>query len=154
MRFVNDPQDGPDPDDGTNRQHGTGEPPVPVEPSVLAEVPGIVLAMTILLCVGGGLTIVNALAQSDSSSFVDTSLPSWSYVLYGLISIALGLAIRRRQRWARVIVLVLCGIGVALALIRLGGSGIAATVNALAWPVVYVLLLNTDSARRWFTHRS
>jgi cell division protein FtsW (lipid II flippase) len=146
MPSVNDPQDGSDP----HHDDGTGEPPVPVP----AEVPGIVLAMTILLCVGGVLTIVNALAQSDSSSFVDTSLPSWSYVLYGLISIGLGLAIHRRQRWARVVVLVLCGIGVLLALIRLGGSGLAATVNALAWPLVYVLLLNTASARRWFALRA
>lgn len=49
---------------------------------------------------------------------------------------------------ARRAVLVLCG--VALAVIRLFGSGVSSAVGTLAWPVVYAILLNTDTARSWF----
>jgi hypothetical protein len=71
-------------------------------------------------------------------------------VLLGLLYLGLARAVQRGRRWARRAVLVLCGLGVALAAIRLFGSGLSSAVGALAWPVVYAILLNTDTARSWF----
>jgi hypothetical protein len=126
-----------------------GEIPV-ASPSAGAAVPGTVLATAILLGIGGVLTVVYALAGVNSGGYMRRLLPSWGYALYGLLYVWLGWAVRRGRPWARRVVLVLCGIGAALALLRVFFAGPAAAVTDLAWPAVYAVLLNTESARSWF----
>jgi hypothetical protein len=123
--------------------------PVVTEPaSIRANMPGTVLAASILLYIGGGLTVVYALAGLGSGP-----LRAAGYTVYGLMYVGLGWAVGHRKRWARRVVLVLCGIGVLLAVLRFIGGGIGTGVSSLAWPVVYAVLLMTDSARAWFAAR-
>jgi hypothetical protein len=113
-----------------------------------ASAPGAVQAAAILLCVGGGLTVVFALAGLGSGAL----LRSAAYALYGLLWLGLGYAVHGGRRWARRAVLVLCTVGAALAGIRLVVSGVSEGISALAWPLVYAILLSTTPARAWF-HR-
>jgi hypothetical protein len=114
-----------------------------------ASAPGTVQAAAILLYVGGALTVLFALTGLTAGT-LGSLLRSGAYVLLGLLYLGLARAVQRGRRWARRAVLVLCGLGVALAAIRLFGSGLSSAVGALAWPVVYAILLNTDTARSWF----
>jgi hypothetical protein len=137
----------------TDPPEDAGQPPGEMpgtDPPAGATVPATVLAASILLYVGGALTFVYALAGVRTGGLVRGLLPSSAYAAYGLLYVGLGWAVGRRRRWARRTVLVLCGIGVALALVRLVAGGFAAAVPGLAWPVVYAVLLSTDSARSWF----
>jgi hypothetical protein len=113
--------------------------------------PGSVQAAAILLYVGGGLTVLSTLLGFASGTLGGV-LRSAVYLLFGVLYIALARAVQRRRRWARRLVLVLCGFGVALAGFHLFDSGIYSAVAALAWPMVYAILLTTETARSWF-HR-
>jgi hypothetical protein len=119
------------------------------EASRRASVPGAVQAAAILLYIGGALTVLFALTGLTSAS-LGRLLWTGAYVLFGLLYLGLARAVQRGRRWARRVVLVLCGVGVVLAGIRLFGSGASSAVGTLAWPVVYAILLNTDTARSWF----
>jgi hypothetical protein len=110
-----------------------------------AAAPGTVQAAAILLYVGGGLTILVALT-SLGSSLVRAGV----YLLLGVFYLGLARAVQLGRRWARRAVLALCVVGVALAVVRLIGSGVSSAVGTLAWPVVYAILLSTDSARSYF----
>jgi hypothetical protein len=114
-----------------------------------ASAPGTVQAAAILLYVGGALTVLFALTGLTSGT-LGGLLRSGAHVLLGLLHLGLARAVQRGRRWAWRAVLVLCGIGVALAGIRLFGSGVSSAVNTLAWPMVYAILLNTDTSRSWF----
>jgi hypothetical protein len=103
------------------------------------------MAAAILLYVGGGLTLVYAL-----SGVARGNLAGLLYGLYGLVYVGLGWAVSHRKRWARRTVLVLCVIGVGLAVLRVFAGGLTAGISSLAWPVVYAVLLNTQSAKAWF----
>jgi TRAP-type C4-dicarboxylate transport system permease small subunit len=114
-----------------------------------ASAPGTVQAAAILLYVGGALTVLFALTGLTSGT-LGGLVRTGTHVLLGLLYLGLARAVQRGRRWARRAVLVLCGIGVALAGIRLFGSGVSSAVGTLAWPVVYAILLTTDSAQSWF----
>jgi hypothetical protein len=115
------------------------------EPPRRRSAPGIVVATAVLLYVGGALTVLYALTGIGASP-----LRSGVYLLVGVLYLGLARAVQRGRQWARRAVLVLCGAGVALAGLRLFASGVSSAVGALAWPVVYAILLNTDAARSWF----
>jgi len=117
-----------------------------------ASAPGAVRAAAILLYVGGALTVLFALTGLTSGT-LGSLLRSGAYVMLGLLYLGLARAVERGRRWARRAVFVLCGVGVALAGIRLFGSGVSSAIGTLAWPVVYAILLNTDTARSWFRAR-
>ncbi|MEV4619529.1 hypothetical protein AB0J74_12570 [Asanoa sp. NPDC049573] len=108
--------------------------------------PGTVLAAAILLYVGGGLTALAAVVGLARGPL----LVSLIYLPLGALYLALGRAVQTGRPWARVAVLVLCGLGIAFALVRLVASGPAEALSGLAWPVVYAILVNTESARAWF----
>ncbi|MEV0715114.1 hypothetical protein [Asanoa sp. NPDC050611] len=108
--------------------------------------PGPVLAASILLYVGGGLTVLGALVSLPSGSPLRSAL----YAVYGLLYVGLGEAVRRGRRWARRAVLALCAVAVALAVARLFGGGVFAALSSLVWPTVYAVLLSTPEARSWF----
>jgi len=114
-----------------------------------AAAPGAVQAAAILLYVGGALTVLLALTGLGSGT-LSGLLRSGMYVLLGLLYLGLACAVQRGQRWARRAVLALCGVGIALAVVRLFASGVSSAVGTLAWPVVYAILLSTDTARSWF----
>jgi hypothetical protein len=139
MRTVSSPDQESEPE---------GQPSHP-DASPRASAPGTVQAAAILLYVGGALTVLFALTGLTSGT-LGGLLRFGAYVLLGLLYLGLARAVQRGRRWARRAVLVLCGVGVALAGIRLFGSGVSSAVGALAWPVVYAILLNTDTARSWF----
>ncbi len=103
----------------------------------------------ILLYVGGALTLVSAL----SGLAVGALLRGAIYAVLGGFYLFLGRKVQQRRSWARRVVLVLCGIGVALAVVRLIGGGVPAAVTALAWPLVYAILLSGRAARAWFADR-
>jgi hypothetical protein len=128
------------------------EPPRETNPP-REDVPGAVLAASILLYVGGALTVVYALVGIHGGGLVRGLLPGSGYALYGLAYVGLGWAVRRGRPWARRTVLVLCGIGAALALVRLFHAGPASAVRGLAWPAVYASLLSTEKSRAWFRRR-
>ncbi|GAA3340022.1 hypothetical protein GCM10020358_26000 [Amorphoplanes nipponensis] len=114
-------------------------------PAARAAAPGAVQAAAILLYVGGGLTVVFALAGLGSGAARSTA-----YMVYGLFYVGLAYGVQRGRRWARRAVLVLCAVGVALAGILLVTSGVSSAVSTVAWPLVYAILLSTDTARAWF----
>jgi hypothetical protein len=66
-------------------------------------------------------------------------------VLLGLLYIGLARGLQRGWQWARRTVLILCVGGAGLF-----GTGVFAAAEALAGPVVYAILLNTETARFWF----
>lgn len=123
------------------------EPPVP-QPGRKA--PGPVLATAILLYVGGALTLLYGLTGANTGGALSALLPSWALALYGLLYFWLGWGIQHGRRWARRAVLVLCAVGVALATLRLVAGGVPQALGDLLWPVVYAVLLNTETARAWF----
>ena len=118
--------------------------PVVSSPASHAPAPGTVQAAAILLYVGGALTALVALTAFGSP------LRAGVYLLLGALYLGLARAVQLGRRWARRAVLALCLVGVALAVIRLIGSGVSSAVGTLAWPVVYAILLNTDTARSYF----
>ena len=110
--------------------------------------PGSVQAATILLYVGGGLTVLYAMTSLLSGSASGTRAAVSAAT--GLVFIGLAIAMRQRRSWARRVVLILCGTGVALAGVSLIEAGVPTALSALGWPVVYAILLNTAPARAWF----
>jgi len=111
--------------------------------------PGTVQAAAILLYVGGAFTVLFALTGLGSGT-LGGLLRSGAYALLGILYVGLARAVQRGRRWARRTVLVLCGFGIALAVVRLFASGASSAVGTLAWPAVYAILLNTETARSWF----
>lgn len=103
----------------------------------------------ILLYVGGALTLVSALSGLAVGALVRAAV----YAVLGGFYLVLGRKVQQRRPWARRVVLVICAIGIALAVVHLIGSGVAAAVTALAWPVVYAILLSGRAARAWFADR-
>ena len=139
MPAVSSPDQGREPEDQPSR----------TDVSRPASAPGPVQAAAILLYVGGALTVLSALTGLLSGTS-GALLRSGAYLLLGLLYLGLARSVQRGRRWARRAVLVLCALGAALAGVRLFGSGLSSAVGALAWPVVYAILLSTDSARSWF----
>ena len=133
MPVVSSPDHESEPPDQPSQANAPRHPPAP----------GIVQATAILLYVGGALTGLG-------SATLGGLLRSGAYMLIGLLYIGLARGVQRGRQWARRAVLVLCGIGVAVAGFRLFGSGVSSAAGALAWPVVYAILLNTATARSWF----
>ncbi|MEW2330695.1 hypothetical protein AB0880_23110 [Micromonospora chersina] len=127
-----------------------GHQPEPALPQPGQKAPGPVLATAILLYVGGALTLVYSLAGASTGGLLGALLPSWALALYGLLYLGLGWGVQHGRRWARRAVLVLCAVGVAFATLRLVVGGVPQALGELLWPVVYAVLLNTETARVWF----
>jgi hypothetical protein len=118
-------------------------PPQPVSP------PGIVQATAIILYVGAALVELYGLSRLGSAT-LGGHLWSGTQMLLGLLYVALARGLQRGWPWARRTVLILCAVGAALAGIKLFGSGVFVAAETLSGPVVYAILLNTETARSWF----
>lgn len=108
--------------------------------------PAAVLATTVLLCAGGGLT----LAYGLSGDAMGSVLPPWLLVPYGVLYLVLAWAVLRGHGWGRVLLLVLCAVGAGLAVARMSADGVLAGMPALGWPIIYAALVSMPSARAWF----
>ncbi|MDP9796267.1 hypothetical protein J2S43_004779 [Catenuloplanes nepalensis] len=108
--------------------------------------PVAVLATSVLLCAGGGLTLAYGLSGDPMGSL----LPPWSLVPYGALYLLLAWAVVRGHGWGRVLLLILCGVGAALAVTRMVQGTVLAGMPWLGWPVIYAALVSTPSARAWF----
>ena len=108
--------------------------------------PAAVLATSVLLGAGGGLTLAFGLSGDAMGSV----LPPWSLVPYGALYLLLAWAMVRGHGWGRVLLLILCGVGAALAVARMSTAGVPAGLPALGWPIIYAALVSTPSARAWF----
>jgi hypothetical protein len=126
-------------------------PPAPVTGEPAQEsAPAPVLVATILLYVGGGVTLLYALAGLTHPGSVGGLVQSGVSALFGLVYVGLGWAIGKRWAWARWTLFVLCGVSAALVVVRIVAGGYVSSVASLAWPIVYVVLLTRRSARAWF----
>jgi peptidoglycan/LPS O-acetylase OafA/YrhL len=107
-------------------------------------IPGVVLAVVVLLGVGGAYKVLSILLHQ-----------SWATVhggvglVLGTLYVLVAYHLYRRRRWARTTLLLLCAIGLAVALIGLV-SNVSTGVLALAGPVLYAVLITRPSARAWF----
>lgn len=124
--------------------------PEPARPAGASQAPGPVLAAAILLYVGGALTMLSGLSGARSSGVVSRMLPPAVLVLYGVFYLLIARGVQQGRRWARTTALVLAGLGVAIGALRAVAAGPAAGALELAWPIVYLILLNTAAARAWF----
>jgi hypothetical protein len=119
------------------------EPAVAAAPG-RASPPAVIQVFVILLYIGGGLVVLAALTRVWHSPVQLVTLA------IGLGYLLLARKVQLGRRWARILMLVLCGIGVVkAAFVFAFGPGVVEAVSALAWPVVYVILLNTKDARAW-----
>lgn len=106
--------------------------------------PVVIQVFVILLYIGGGLVVLSALTRVWHSPLQAVALA------VGLGYLLLARKVWLGRRWARILMLVLCGVGMVKAALVLGfGGGLVEAVSALAWPVVYAVLLNTKDARAW-----
>ena len=112
--------------------------------------PAPVQVASILLYVGGGMTVLYSVAGMTSTGSVGGFVQLAVSALFGLVYIGLGWAIGRRWAWARWTLFVLCGVSAALVVARLIAGGYLSGLASLAWPIVYVVLLTRRSARDWF----
>ncbi|WP_033341796.1 hypothetical protein [Catenuloplanes japonicus] len=108
--------------------------------------PAAVLATSVLLCAGGGLTLAFGLSGDAMGSV----LPSWALVPYGVLYLVLAWAVLRGHGWGRVLLLMLCAIGVGLAGARMVNDGVLAGMPSLGWPIIYAALVSMPSAQAWF----
>lgn len=109
--------------------------------------PAAVLATSVLLCAGGGLTLAFGLSGDAMGSV----LPPWLLVPYGTLYLVLAWAVFRGHGWGRVLLLILCGVGAGLAVARMAGDGVLAGLPGLGWPIIYAALVSMPSAKAWFS---
>jgi hypothetical protein len=115
--------------------------------------PPLVTVLAILLYIGGGLVIVNALLGLGSAGAVTGMLPAWGQALYGALYVGLARALQVGSGRARLIALALCWIGLGVAVVYLFAQGPQAAVAQGVWPAVYLTLLTRSSVREWFAAR-
>lgn len=113
-----------------------------------APVPGVITALAILLYVGAATLLLSALRfdQQDLAGL----LRALEYALFSVLYVVLGLKVRQRRRWARLVLLLLCGWSALLAVTGLIAGNPQTAISRLIWPVTYLVLLNTRVARQWF----
>ena len=119
-------------------------PATPASPPV----PGVITALSILLFVGAA-TLVLAVPRFDWRS-LGGALSGLEYVVFAALYVVLGLKLRQRRRWARLVLVVLCVLSGLLAVVTLVAGGAEAGLGRLIWPVIYLALLATPQAREWF----
>ncbi|MEJ3745256.1 hypothetical protein WEI85_18430 [Actinomycetes bacterium KLBMP 9797] len=105
-------------------------------------IPGSVQALAILLYIGGGLSALGAIMSGWPRVAI--------YLPIALAYLWLARKIQLGRPWARIVLMVLCGLGAVKAAVILVGDDVFGALSALAWPVVYAILVNTASARAWF----
>jgi len=76
--------------------------------------------------------------------------------LVGIVAIVLGRKVQRGRNWARIVLTGLNVLSIAATVFQIVGTGdrSAPTLVGLAFPVLFVLLLNTRAARSWCRHRT
>ncbi|MEU7868837.1 hypothetical protein [Dactylosporangium sp. NPDC049140] len=76
--------------------------------------------------------------------------------LVGLIAIVLGRKLQNGRNWVRVLLTLLNGLSVLGGVYQgyVTGAAYAATLVSVAFPLLFVILLNTRAARGWCHHRT
>src|SRR5581483_9851519 len=113
----------------------------PQPAAVPLPVPGVITALAILLYVGAATLLLSALRFDHQE--LSGLLRTLEYVLFSALYVVLGLKVRQRRRWARLVLLLLCGWSAVLAVAGLFGGSPQLAVTRLIWPVTYVVLLST-----------
>ncbi|HTJ40078.1 MAG TPA: hypothetical protein VL738_43335 [Dactylosporangium sp.] len=74
----------------------------------------------------------------------------------GLIAIVLGRKVQRGRNWARIVLTGLNGLSVAGGVWQgyTAGAPYGATLLSIAFPLLFVILLNTRAARNWCHYRT
>lgn len=111
-------------------------------------VPGIITALAILLYVGAATLGLSAFRFDRQD--LGGILRALEYALFSVLYVVLGLKVRQRRRWARLVLLLLCGWSGLLAVAALIAGSPYTAVTRLIWPVTYLVLLGTRVARQWF----
>ncbi|MFI5909692.1 hypothetical protein [Dactylosporangium sp. NPDC051541] len=75
--------------------------------------------------------------------------------LFGLIALVLGRKLQNGRNWVRVLLTLLNGLSVAGGVYQgyITGAPYAATLVSVAFPLLFVILLNTRAARGWCHYR-
>ncbi|MFI5838933.1 hypothetical protein ACIA8K_04350 [Catenuloplanes sp. NPDC051500] len=108
--------------------------------------PAAVLATTVLLCAGGGLTLAFGLSGDAMGSV----LPPWLLVPYGALYLVLAWTVLRGHGWGRVVLLLLCAAGAGLAVAQMVQNGVLAGMRGLGWAIIYAALVSMPSVKAWF----
>ena len=82
---------------------------------------------------------------------IATGIVCGSIMLVGLIAIVLGRKVQRGRNWARVVLTLLNALSVLGGLWQgyTSGSAYASTLLSIAFPLLFLVLLNTRAARSW-----
>jgi hypothetical protein len=76
--------------------------------------------------------------------------------LFGLIALVLGRKLQNGRNWVRVLLTLLNGLSVAGGVYQgyTAGAPYATTLMSVAFPLLFVILLNTRAARNWCHYRT
>jgi hypothetical protein len=137
------------------------------EPPTRRSAPAPVHAVALLLYLGGLLVFALAVVAAGGGSLLGNQLdqvPATGgglplaaiYGFVGLFMLAIGRKVQRGRGWARGLVIILSVVSVVVTLYT-GFSSPDGTSNVLlglVFPVLYLILLFTPSARSWFRDRT
>lgn len=82
---------------------------------------------------------------------VVAGIAAGTVALIGLIAIVLGRKVQRGRNWARIVLIGLNGLSIAGGVWQgyTTGAPYTATLMSIAFPLLFVILLNTRAARSW-----
>jgi hypothetical protein len=108
-------------------------------------------ATTVFLMYGGDAAADVELPPRTREWLAELGLPTAAVLaVAGLFAYAVARRLQRGRRWARILVLVFCAVSLASNLFSLVTNGTAEVLSGLVLPVLYLVLLNTTAARRFF----
>jgi hypothetical protein len=129
--------------------------------------PAPVHAVALLLYLGGLILFALAVVAATGGSLFDQGLDQVPavggglplaaiYGFIGLFMLAIGRKVQRGRGWARVLVILLSLVSVAVTLYTgfRSPDGTSNVLLGLVFPVLYLILLFTPSARSWFRDRT
>jgi hypothetical protein len=115
--------------------------------------PGVVTGAVVPLYVAAVTGALARLVAPGTTDIVVAQVPNYTVAIYYGLYVGLAFALQQRQRWARTALSVLAVIGILLAVHTAWAWGLAFAIPQAGWPVAYLILINTPTAKAWFRRR-